>query len=266
MIKLICSDVDGTLVPDGTRDINPELFEVIGQLKEKGIHVTIASGRPLSSIRSLFQPIEDKLFFIAVGGSEIATSGRVLFHWDMDRRDMEEMVREARQIPGCEIVMNGIATSYLETTNQDFYNWVINGYGMKVTMVEDLLSVRDPVIALSFYHSAHQVEVTFRDFMEKWQDRYQVVTAGTMWMDVQPKGVNKGNAVACLQDSLGVTPEETMVFGDQRNDIPMLQQASHSYAVENALPEVKDAARFRAGRCDEDGVLKILKSLLRERD
>ena len=53
-----------------------------------------------------------------------------------------------------------------------------------------------------------------------------------------------------------------MVFGDQRNDIEMMRQAGHSYAVENALEEVKAAARFRTGRCDEDGVLQVLKTLL----
>ncbi len=262
MIKLICTDVDGTLVPDGTRDINPEIFEVIRQLRDRGIQVAIASGRPLSSIQNLFRPIEEKLFFIAVGGAEIATCSRVLFHWDMGREDLEEMIREARQIPGCEILMNGTTATYLETKNQEFYDWSVNGYGMEVTMTEDLLSVKDGIIALSFYHGDCRVETTFRGFIEKWRDRYQVVTAGTMWLDVQPQGVNKGKAVACLQDSLGITPEETMVFGDQRNDIEMMRQAGHSYAVENALEEVKAAARFRTGRCDEDGVLQVLKTLL----
>lgn len=262
MIRLVCSDVDGTLVPDGTRDINPEVFEVIGRLHDAGIQVAIASGRPISSIRSLFGPIEDKLFFIAVGGSEIATSSRVLFHWDMEREALREMVRDARKIPGCEVMMNGLTDSYLETKNQKFYRWLTDGYGTKVTMTEDLLSVEDDLISLSFYDEACQVETTFRDFIEKWQAGYQVTTAGTMWLDIQPKGVNKGAAVACLQDSLGIAPEETMAFGDQRNDIPMFRQVGHSYAVANALEEVKAAARFLAGRCDEDGVLRVLKTLL----
>ena len=155
MIKLICSDVDGTLVPDGTRDINPEIFDVICRLKEQGIHFAIASGRPISSIRSLFRPIEDKLFFIAVGGSEIATKSRVLFHWDMDRGDIEAMIRDGRRIPGCEILMNGITASYLETKDREFYNWLTDGYGTETTMADDLLTVDDNIIALSFYHRGH---------------------------------------------------------------------------------------------------------------
>ena len=45
MIKLVASDVDGTLVPDGTFEINPEIYDVIKKLKEKGITFAAASGR-----------------------------------------------------------------------------------------------------------------------------------------------------------------------------------------------------------------------------
>ena len=108
MIKLICSDVDGTMVPDGSRDINPELFEVICRLREKGVQFAIASGRPASSISSLFKPVEDKVFFIALGGAIIATSSRTLYHWDVDQEDMRRMVQKMRTVPGCEIMLNGV--------------------------------------------------------------------------------------------------------------------------------------------------------------
>ena len=264
MIKLICSDVDGTMVPDGSRDINPELFEVICRLREKGVQFAIASGRPASSISSLFKPVEDKVFFIALGGAIIATSSRTLYHWDVDQEDMRRMVQKMRTVPGCEIMLNGVNRSYLESKDEYFRSWIMDSYGTKCQITEDLLSVDDQVVSVSFYHSGHQVDTAFRDFIEEWQDRYSVVTAGTMWLDVHRKDVNKGRAIEELQDSLAVTPEETMVFGDQRNDIEMMGRAFYSYAVENALPEVKKAARFGTDRCDQDGVLKVLKELLQK--
>lgn len=48
-----------------------------------------------------------------------------------------------------------------------------------------------------------------------------------------------------IQDSLGIKPEETMAFGDQLNDIEMLQQAYYSFAVANARDEVKKQPGFR---------------------
>ena len=54
MIKLIVSDIDGTLVKDGTLDINPEYMDVIRKLTEKGIHFVACSGRQYSSEKQLF--------------------------------------------------------------------------------------------------------------------------------------------------------------------------------------------------------------------
>ena len=262
MIRLICSDIDGTLVPDGSRNINPEVFEVIGRLHERGIHFAICSGRAQSSILGLFEPVREKIFIISLGGAMIGTCHRTLFQWAMPGDDLDEMIRQGRRIPGCELELDGVAHSYLETKNEEFKSWILNGYGTDIEMVEDLTRVRDQIVMLSMYHSGHQAATVFRDFMETWQDRYKVGTAGAMWLDVQRKDTNKGRAVAYLQESLGITPEETMVFGDQRNDVEMMRQAYHSYAVENAVDEVKEAARFVTGRCDEDGVLKVLKRVL----
>ena len=66
MIKLIVSDVDGTLVEDGSADINPELFEVILKLREKGIQFAIASGRPWSSVEHTFDPVKKKIFIFPI--------------------------------------------------------------------------------------------------------------------------------------------------------------------------------------------------------
>ena len=60
MIKLIVSDVDGTLVPEGTNNINPELFELILRLKKKGVYFAVASGRHKCSIEKIFAPVKEE--------------------------------------------------------------------------------------------------------------------------------------------------------------------------------------------------------------
>ena len=54
MIKLVVTDIDGTLLPEGTDQLNPELFEVIRTLKKKGIQFAVGSGRQYMSMRYLF--------------------------------------------------------------------------------------------------------------------------------------------------------------------------------------------------------------------
>ena len=60
-IKVIACDIDGTLLPYGASKISEEIFELIEQLTDKGIHFLIASGRGEESIRELFHPVKDKI-------------------------------------------------------------------------------------------------------------------------------------------------------------------------------------------------------------
>ena len=62
MIKLIASDIDGTLVKDGDNQLNPEYYQEILRLREKGIQVAVASGRQWHSIERIFDPIKEKVF------------------------------------------------------------------------------------------------------------------------------------------------------------------------------------------------------------
>lgn len=57
MIKLIASDLDGTLLQNGAQELNPEIYDLILALKERGIHFAAASGRQYASERNLFKPI-----------------------------------------------------------------------------------------------------------------------------------------------------------------------------------------------------------------
>ena len=66
-----------------------------------------------------------------------------------------------------------------------------------------------------------------------------------------------------LQKHMGISRENTMAFGDNLNDIGMLEQAVMSYAVEEAREEVRAAAGAIAGSCRSDGVLNVLKEFLR---
>ena len=76
MIKLVVTDIDGTLLPEGTDHLNPELFEVIRALKENGIQFAVGSGRQYMSMRYLFQPVLDDVIFIAENGSNVMYQGK----------------------------------------------------------------------------------------------------------------------------------------------------------------------------------------------
>ena len=194
MIRLIVSDIDGTLTEDGGSRLDPELYEVILKLKSQGIYFAAASGRHSASIEYIFDPIKDKIFYIGDNGEDLKTLA-------------EPIVK----IAGCRM----------------------EGLGSRAD-----------------------------GFKEKYGTKLKVTLAGEQWLDTMDPGVSKGAAVKLLQESLMIRPEETMVFGDQLNDIEMLNQAYYSFAVANGRPETRAAARFLADSNVNQGPLKILKLLV----
>ena len=260
MIKLIVSDIDGTLLEDGGHELNPELIEVILRLRERGVQFAAASGRQWASIDTLFEPIKERIFYLSDNGAYVGCAARNLFLNTVDRGLIMDMVRDIRA-EGLVALLSGPDVVYLDQDDPEFYDWLVNGYKFRVVKVDDLTKVEDDFIKISAYRKT-DIESATAGLRNKYDGKLKIAIAGDMWMDCMASGVNKGQAVKLLQDSLGIRPEETMVFGDQLNDLEMMQQAYYSFAVGNARPEVKAAARFRADTNVRNGVLKILKLLL----
>lgn len=261
MIKLIASDIDGTLVEDGAHDINPELLEVILKLRDKGVQFAAASGRQWPSIEALFEPIKKKIFYLSDNGAYVGCHGRNLFLHPIEKDLAHEMIAQIRKIPDVEVVLSGPDVVYLETKDEYLINWLIEGYKFSVKQVEDLTKVDDRFIKVSAFRKTNVSEACCH-LQEQYKDKLKIAIAGDMWMDCMALGVNKGEAIKKLQENLEITPEETMAFGDQLNDLEMLSQAYYSFAIGNARQEVKDAARFQTDTNGNNGVLKVLKDLL----
>ena len=151
MIKLIVSDIDGTLVPDGSHEMNPELLDVIMKIREKGVQFAAASGRQWASIESIFGPIKEKVFYLSDNGAYVGCHGRNLFLNPIDRETVMDMVRDVRRMEGLEVMLSGPDVVYLETENQDFIDWLVEGYQFRVEQVPDLTKVDSQFIKISVY-------------------------------------------------------------------------------------------------------------------
>lgn len=261
MIKLIVSDIDGTLVEDGTPDINPELFDVISRLRQQGVQFAVASGRQWASIERLFDPIKEKIFYISDNGAYVGCHGRNLFLNTIDLNVVKSLIADVKRYDDLKLMVSGQDYVYMEKSDTEFIDWMVNGYRYQVKLVDDVSIIEEPVIKVSVYRSS-KVEQAAAGLIDKYKNHLKMAISGDMWLDCMRMDINKGEAVKLLQESLQISPEETMAFGDQLNDMEMLAQAYYSYAIGNARQEVKKAARFQADTNLNQGVLKVLKTLL----
>lgn len=124
MIKLIATDVDGTLVKDSSPSIYPEIFEVIRELRERDIIFAIASGRQYHSIANMFSPIAHDLIFIAENGAHIKCRGTDMSVVSMKREDAVEIIQDTRKVPDGDIVVSTPNGSYLESKNPAFIDLI----------------------------------------------------------------------------------------------------------------------------------------------
>ena len=145
------------------------------------------------------------------------------------------------------------------------FRWLRDSYGYDMRKVDDLSSLQGKqVLKFSVYHQERCEELCAPYFTPAWRDKVTLAAAGKEWMDSTPPEGEKSTAVEFIQQQLGISPEETCTFGDNLNDIAMLQKAGRSYAVANARAEVQAAAREVCPSYSEDGVLQILKGIVSE--
>lgn len=261
MIRMIASDIDGTLVGEGENRLDERLVEVILKLKERGIHFVAASGRQIHSIEEIFTPIRDKIFYIGHNGAYVGIYGRNLFLYPMDRALAEPLMADIQAEPDFNIMVETASTAYLEPKDPEFICRMRDGYRFQVTVVDDVKTITDPIIKVSAFVK-RDMDRAFAFLHGKYGGGLKVTMSGRKWIDCMAPGVCKGRALASIQESLGVSAAETMAFGDQMNDLEMMERAYYSFAVGNARPEVKAAARFQADTNADGGVLKILELLL----
>ena len=262
MNGILITDVDGTLVKDGTLDINPEYYEVMGQLLDKGIQVVICSGRAYSSVSRLFSPLKEKLYFICDGGSVIRTEKEILKSYAFEPELWKNMYRSAMSVKDCDCFISTVYGCYAENPDSEMYKWLVDSYKFDMTEINSTDEIKEEVIKLSVYHSTDCEAACKNSFIPLWKDKAKLASSGSTWVDCVRKDANKGTALIWLQNHLRIGRADTYAFGDNINDMEMLQNAGHSFAVENGRPELKAVAERIIPPYWEYGALQVMKSLL----
>ncbi|MDP4146717.1 MAG: Cof-type HAD-IIB family hydrolase [Bacillota bacterium] len=256
MIKLIASDMDGTLLNEHGK-LNEEFFNILDKLKQKGILFVSASGRQYYSLKNKFSKVKDDIIYVAENGSYVIYKGKELSSSILDKDVIEELIKISRQIDGCEIVLCGKKSAYVEKTYPEFITEV-EKYYHKYEQVNNFSEIDDDILKFTICDLKGAAENSNKVYSPIFGDKLQITVSGELWLDIINNDVNKGAAIELLQEKFNIKPEETMVFGDYFNDIHMLQSAYHSYAMENAPDGVKKHARFIAKSNAENGVLEVI--------
>ncbi|MEG1582820.1 MAG: Cof-type HAD-IIB family hydrolase [Cetobacterium sp.] len=259
MIRLIVTDMDGTFLNDEKKFSN-EFWDIYEKLEQKNIKFVVASGRQYQNLRKNFEKIKDRIIFIAENGSYVVENEKELYSRVLSEDLIKKYVELGRRIPTTNIVLCGKKSAYIESSDAEFIKEVEKYYEEK-KIVNNLLEIEDDEIIKVAYCDLTGTEENVYPHLEKERD-CQIVVSGQIWLDVSHLESNKGIALGILQEKIGITFDETMVFGDYLNDYEMLQKGRYSYAMENAHEKIKEIANFIAKSNNENGVIEELKKII----
>ncbi len=261
-IKLVAADMDGTLL-NAKHELSPDFFPIFEQMNARGILFAAASGRQFWNLLNRFESIQDDVIFIAENGSYVAYKGQELLVQAMDPDITREQITTAGKIPGIHTILCGKKRAYVESTAPAFIENVEMYYD-RYEVVDDLMKVEDDQFLKIAICDLAGSEANSYPFFKQKKDQLQVKVSGHIWLDISHQLANKGRAIHVLQEKYNISVDETMVFGDYLNDLEMMQQASFSYAMENAHTDIKNAARFITNSNEENGVLIVLQEMLKK--
>lgn len=251
MIRMIASDIDGTLLQSGDTAISPVIFEEITRLREKGILFCPASGRQYSSLRRLFAPIADELFYLCENGAVVfgpGSLGPVLGKTVMERTLALSLSRSILEISSCELLISGANTSYLCPKEPDYVDHIRCFVGNNVTLISTPDDVPEDIVKVSAYCREGAVQ-TAPMLTPQWQAQFTAAIAGEKWLDFTL--ANKGTGLRQLCAATGISLAEVMAFGDNYNDVPMLEAVGQSYIMDSAAEELRCRFPRRCRRVED---------------
>lgn len=267
MIRLIATDMDGTLLERDHVTISPRSCAALRAASERGVHIVLASGRPWCFVRDSVEKLGCVDYTILCNG----TSTRAVAEdvW-LDRNGLEEpvwrrlfgMLRRA----GVPFLTYSDGEAYLERAvlaemGQHFclspeFQRTAERVITLVDSLEEILAGRR-VEKIDNFFVPEAVRVPLREELASIPGLY--VTSGLSHnLEISSAGADKGRALAQLCARLGIAREEVMAFGDGGNDVEMLRWAGYSFAMENGMDCAREAAGQIAPSNQEDGVGRMV--------
>ena len=214
--------------------------------------------------------LKDRVTLVLANGARILEKGKLIRECSWP----EELVQEVlRYLGGREeelhLVISSLSGGYAKKgtefplLEQLMTPELAAAFYKRMRFVDDLAHEHgQQVLKLSVVTETEKVEAFVQELREKVGERLLPAASGYGAIDILQPGVNKATAIQFLEERWGVDGGHLMAFGDSQNDVEMLELATYSYAMENADPHARQAARYTAPSHQNHGVYEIIEAYL----
>lgn len=260
--KLIAADMDGTLLNDN-KIITEATLQVIKAAVKGGAVFVFATGRPPAAVSSYQKLIGTAFPVIAYNGAMILDgSGSVIFEQSLSAGAARSILRRASEYN---------TTAFIWSHNRLFVNklnsraarYKINVITEPLLCTDEEALIREGITKILWFDTPGRSAMFQKELAGKLTADTTFCPSTPEYLEFFNSGVSKGRSLLRLAASLGIKREEIIAFGDNYNDLEMIEYAGLGVAMANAPEEIKAAADFVTRNNNDDGVGCALSHFLR---
>lgn len=267
--KMLVLDLDGTLT-NSRKEITEPTKKALIEIQEVGKIIVLASGRPINGVFPLAKELELTRFggyMLSFNGARITqcSTGNVIYNRTLPPEVIAPIYEMVKEYPDVNILtydderilLGGKPNQYSE--KESFIN--------KMEMVETdnfVESLNFPINKLLIPGEPKVLEKLMADLQKKYHSLLNIYRSEPFFLEVMPQNIDKAYSLQKLLNSLGMTADSMICCGDGFNDISMIEYAGLGVAMANAQPIVKETANYVTRSNDEDGVLHVINTFLRD--
>lgn len=259
--EYLALDFDGTLLTSA-HTIDPKTYEALMHAQQSGTQLILASGRPTFAMTEFAKQLEVEKF----GGYLLSFNGAYMF-------DLATQTR----ISATELTATEVFDLYTYSQNFEFSTLIydettiltdaINEHsmieanitGMAIAETTDFNRASAKII---FVHSGEYLDTIEAQVQAEIGDRFTVSRSLPCFLEVTPKGVDKGASLTTLFELINADAQTLIACGDGGNDLTMIEFAGLGVAMDNARPNVKLAADYITADNDSCGIAEVVHTFL----
>lgn len=264
--KMLAFDIDGTLV-NSDKKITEATKTAILKAAQQGSIIVIASGRPIQGLWKYARELElekYKGYLLAFNGGRVVSVAdqRVVSEELVPARFYKKIYDLAKENNVNILTFDG-DTVISENIENEYLNIEVKLNGLKKRQVANLYEELDfEVNKFLMMDDGDYLGEVEKKVYNALHNELDVYRSEPFFLEVLPKGINKGKALEKLIGELGIKREELMTFGDGYNDVTMIEYAGMGVAMGNARDVVKEKADYIAKSNDEDGIVEVIEKFV----
>lgn len=262
MYRLIAMDIDGTLLNDA-KEITPKTKDWIRMAQHQGAIIALVSGRPLPGLYREAEILgleSENSLLIAYNGAVVADtkSHEILYERKIELTVARRILKHLQHFPVTVMVTLGDTL-----LSNDPFGYHVQSEAKANHMVVE----RYPDLSLLHFEpnkilisAEPRLLAAIRDAIEKpFRQDVDFVISAPFYLEVIVKDVHKGATLAKVCELKGIKAEDVIAFGDNHNDLTMIEYAGLGVAMGNAVPELKSKANTVTLTNNDDGIAYVLK-------